>query len=145
MLVAEQLGVAIDDIEVVYGDTDVVPRGAGTMGSRSLQIGGAAVDRSRVGRRRGEGQGDRGRPLEADREDIVLDKATGQFHVVGTPAVSRSSTDLAEAAAKDGRTLFAEVDLASPGPTFPFGTHISVVEVDTETGKVCPASRHRRR
>ena len=41
-----------------------------------------------------------------------------------------------EAAAKDGTALFAEVDLASPGPTYPFGTHISVVEVDTETGKV---------
>jgi carbon-monoxide dehydrogenase large subunit len=135
MLVAEQLGVAIDDIEVVYGDTDVVPRGAGTMGSRSLQIGGAAVNQAAldVVEKAKEIAADL---LEADREDIVLDKATGQFHVVGTPAVSRSWTDLAEAAAKDGRTLFAEVDLASPGPTFPFGTHISVVEVDTETGKV---------
>jgi carbon-monoxide dehydrogenase large subunit len=66
----------------------------------------------------------------------VFNKANANFHVVGSPAVSRSWAELAEAAAKDGNPLFAEVDLASPGPTFPFGTHISVVEVDTETGKV---------
>jgi len=135
MLVAEQLGVAIDDIEVVHGDTDIVPRGAGTMGSRSLQIGGAAVNQAAadVVEKAKDLAADL---LEADREDIVLNKANGHFHVVGTPAVSRSWAELAEAAAKDGNPLFAEVDLASPGPTFPFGTHISVVEVDTETGKV---------
>ncbi len=135
MLVAEQLGVAIDDIEVVHGDTDIVPRGAGTMGSRSLQIGGAAVNQAAVDvvEKAKDLAADL---LEADREDIVLNKANGHFHVVGTPAVSRSWAELAETAAKDGNPLFAEVDLASPGPTFPFGTHISVVEVDTETGKV---------
>ena len=135
MLVAEQLGVAIEDIEVVHGDTDIVPRGAGTMGSRSLQIGGAAVNQAAVDvveKAKDLAAG----LLEADREDIVLNKAKGNFHVVGTPAVSRSWGELAAAAAKDGNPLFAEVDLASPGPTFPFGTHISVVEVDTETGKV---------
>jgi carbon-monoxide dehydrogenase large subunit len=135
MLVAEQLGVAIDDIEVVHGDTDVVPRGAGTMGSRSLQIGGAAVNQAAVDvvEKAKDLAADL---LEAAREDIVLDKSKGHFHVVGTPAMSRSWAELAEAAANDGHPLFAEVDLASPGPTFPFGTHISVVEVDTETGKV---------
>jgi carbon-monoxide dehydrogenase large subunit len=135
MLVAEQLGVAIEDIEVVHGDTDIVPRGAGTMGSRSLQIGGAAVNQAAVDvvEKAKDLAADL---LEADREDIVFNKANANFHVVGTPAVSRSWAELAEAAAKDGNPLFAEVDLASPGPTFPFGTHISVVEVDTETGKV---------
>jgi len=136
MLVAEQLGVAIEDIEVIYGDTDIVPRGAGTMGSRSLQIGGAAVNQAAVDVV--EKAKDLAADLfEADRGDIVLDKASSSFHVVGSPAVSHSWADLAKAAvAKDGNPLFAEVDLASPGPTFPFGTHVSVVEVDTETGKV---------
>ena len=136
MLVAEQLGVPIEDIEVIYGDTDIVPRGAGTMGSRSLQIGGAAVNQAAVDVV--EKAKDLAADLfEADRGDVVLDKSSGSFHVVGTPAVSHSWADLAKAAvAKDGNPLFAEVDLASPGPTFPFGTHISVVEVDTETGKV---------
>ena len=136
MLVAEQLGVSMDDIEVIHGDTDIVPRGAGTMGSRSLQIGGAAVNQAAVD------VVDKAKDLAADlleasREDIVLDKASGMFHVVGTPAVARSWGELAAAAAaKDPLGLFAEVDLASAGPTFPFGTHIAVVEVDTETGKV---------
>jgi carbon-monoxide dehydrogenase large subunit len=136
MLVADQLGVSMDDIEVIYGDTDIVPRGAGTMGSRSLQIGGAAVNQAAVDVV--EKAKDLAADLfEADRDDIVLDKASGRFHVVGTPAVSRSWAELAKAAvAKDGNPLFAEVDLASAGPTFPFGTHVSVVEVDTETGKV---------
>ena len=136
MLVAEQLGVPLEDIEVIYGDTDIVPRGAGTIGSRSLQIGGAAVNQAAVDVV--EKAKDLAADLfEADRGDVVLDKASGSFHVVGSPAVSRSWADLAKAAvAKDGNPLFAEVDLASPGPTFPFGTHISVVEVDTETGKV---------
>jgi carbon-monoxide dehydrogenase large subunit len=136
MLVAEQLGVPIEDIEVIHGDTDIVPRGAGTMASRSLQIGGAAVNQAAVDVV--EKAKDLAADLfEADREDIELDKSSGSFHVVGTPAVSKSWGELAKAAvAKDGNPLFAEVDLASPGPTYPFGAHISVVEVDTETGKV---------
>jgi len=136
MLVAEQLGVPMEEIEVIHGDTDIVPRGAGTMGSRSLQIGGAAVNQAAVDVV--EKAKDLAADLfEADRGDVVLDKASGSFHVVGSPAVSHSWADLARAAvAKDGNPLFAEVDLASPGPTFPFGTHVSVVEVDTETGKV---------
>jgi carbon-monoxide dehydrogenase large subunit len=136
MLVADQLGVPLEDIEVVHGDTDIVPRGGGTMGSRSLQIGGAAVNQAAVDvvEKAKDLSADL---LEAAREDIVLDKSTGRFHVVGTPSVARSWAELAQAqVAKDGNPLFAEVDLASPGPTFPFGTHISVVEVDTETGKV---------
>ena len=136
MLVAEQMGIPLDDIEVIHGDTDIVPRGAGTMGSRSLQIGGAAVNQAAVDVV--EKAKDLAADLfEADRDDIVLDKSNGRFHVVGTPAIARSWGDLAKAAvAKDGNPLLAEVDLASPGPTFPFGTHVSVVEVDTETGKV---------
>jgi len=57
--------------------------------------------------------------------------------VIGAPALTHSWADLARAALdRSGTPLLAEVDLASPGPTFPFGTHVSVVEVDTETGKV---------
>jgi len=136
MLVAEQLGVPLESIEVIHGDTDIVPRGAGTMGSRSLQVGGAAVNQAAVDvvEKAKDLAADL---LEAARDDIVLDKANGRFHVVGTPAVARSWAELGAAAlSKSGNPLSAEVDLASPGPTFPFGTHVSVVEVDTETGKV---------
>ena len=136
MLVAEQMGVSIDDIEVVHGDTDVVPRGGGTMGSRSLQVGGAAVNQAAIDvvEKAKDLAADL---LEADRNDVVLDKAKGRFHVIGTPAISRSWAELGETAvAREGGPLVAEVDLASPGATYPFGTHVSVVEVDTETGKV---------
>ncbi|MGA7836193.1 MAG: xanthine dehydrogenase family protein molybdopterin-binding subunit [Acidimicrobiales bacterium] len=136
MLVAEQLGVSMDDIEVIHGDTDVVPRGEGTMGSRSLQAGGAAVNQAAVDVVE-KARGLAADLLEADRSDVVLDKSKGRFHVVGTPAIAHSWAELARVApTRIGAALFAEVDLASPGPTFPFGTHISVVEVDTETGKV---------
>jgi aerobic carbon-monoxide dehydrogenase large subunit len=136
MLVAEQLGVSMDDIEIIHGDTDIVPRGEGTMGSRSLQIGGAAVNQAAVD------VVEKARDLaadllEADRSDVVLDKTQGRFHVVGTPALAHSWAELAQAApTRTGGPLFAEVDLESAGPTYPFGTHLSVVEVDTETGKV---------
>ncbi|MDE3064454.1 MAG: xanthine dehydrogenase family protein molybdopterin-binding subunit [Acidobacteriota bacterium] len=136
MLVAEQLGVPIEDIEVIHGDTDVVPRGVGTFGSRSLQAGGNAVNQAAIDvvEKAKDLAADL---LEAAREDVVLDKSRGAFHVVGTPAVARSWAELATAAAAaGGNPLLAEVDLASPGPTFPFGTHLAVVEVDTETGHV---------
>ena len=75
MLVADQLGVPIEDIEVIHGDTDVVPRGGGTMGSRSLQVGGAAVNQAAIA------VVDQAKDLAADlfeaaAEDVVLDKAT---------------------------------------------------------------------
>lgn len=136
MLVSDALGVAIEDIEVIHGDTDIVPRGVGTYGSRSLQTGGVAVHQAA-----GEVV-DKARQLAADLleaaiDDVVLDKAAGEFHVTGTPAVGRSWRELAQASIdRDGSPLMAEVDFDPGGPTFPFGTHIAVVDVDVETGKV---------
>jgi carbon-monoxide dehydrogenase large subunit len=64
---------------------------------------------------------------------VVLDAATGAFHVVGSP---RPSKIWAEIAIASPVALFAEADFTPEGATFPFGTHVSVVEVDTETGSV---------
>jgi carbon-monoxide dehydrogenase large subunit len=136
MLVSEQLGVPLESIEVVHGDTDIVPRGVGTFGSRSLQSGGSAVNQAagevvELARQLASDL------LEADAADLVLDKAAGQFHVTGTPAIGKSWGELASASLeRDGRPLMAEVDVSGIGPSFPFGTHVAVVEVDTETGKV---------
>lgn len=136
MLVSDQLGIALEDIEVVHGDTDLVPRGVGTFGSRSLQVGGAAVSQAATE------VVDLARTLaadlfEADAADVVLDKHEGVFHVAGTPAISKTWGDLAQAELdRNGTPLMAEVDVESPGATFPFGTHVAVVEVDTETGSV---------
>ena len=132
MLVSEELGIPMDRIEYVQSDTDLVPRGQGTMASRSLQSGGVAVYQAAeqvvVKARQLAAE-----LLEADPDDVVLDKVEGRFHVAGTPAVGKSWTDLV--AASDGG-LSAEIDFSAPGPTFPFGAHVAVVEVDTETGMV---------
>jgi carbon-monoxide dehydrogenase large subunit len=144
MLVADELGVPVEAVRVVHGDTDVVPRGTGTFGSRSLQLGGSAV--------RGAALAvvDRAREvaadlLEASATDVVLDAATGRFHVAGTPAVSHGWAEVATAAASggagtaeggagEGAGLGAEFDFSTTQPTYPFGAHVAVVEVDTETG-----------
>ena len=136
MLVVDELGLPIEAIEVIHGDTDEVPRGIGTYGSRSLQTGGVAVHQA-AGEVVDQGRKLAGDLLEAAPDDVVLDKSGGRFHVAGTPALARSWRELAQASLERGdKALMAEVDFTAPGPTFPFGTHVAVVEVDVETGKV---------
>jgi carbon-monoxide dehydrogenase large subunit len=134
MIASAETGIPMDKIDVVWGDTDLVEGGGGTMGSRSLQQGGAAVHvaaQALVEKAREVAA----RLLEADVADVVLDVDHGVFHVAGTPAVSTSWDDVARAAASDGGLSAAE-RFTPTGPTFPFGCHVAVVEVDTETGKV---------
>jgi carbon-monoxide dehydrogenase large subunit len=134
MIVADRLGVPIERVTVVHGDTDTVPRGRGTGGSRSLQAGGGAVraaanvvvDRARSGA---------ADLLEASVDDVVLDAGTARFHVAGTPAVSLTWTEVAVAVPGG---LAAEVETENPGPTFPFGAHVAVVEIDLDTGWARP-------
>jgi carbon-monoxide dehydrogenase large subunit len=137
MLAHEQTGIPMDHIDVVWGDTDLVPRGGGTMGSRSLQQGGVAVWNAAIelvakARRLAAAL------LEADEADVVLDKERGSFHVSGTPSIGRSWAELALAAHGDPalpegleHALFFK-----SRATFPFGAHVAVVEVDVETGQV---------
>lgn len=134
MLAHEQTGIPMDKIDVVWGDTDLVPVGGGTMGSRSLQQGGNAVYKV-AGDLVDKAKSVAARLLEANESDIVLDKDSASFHVAGTPAVSKSWAELAAAAKADGGLHHDEMVKVS-GATFPFGAHVSVVEVDIETGKV---------
>jgi carbon-monoxide dehydrogenase large subunit len=134
MIASEQLGIPMEKISLVYGDTDLVPVGVGTFGSRSLQLGGSAVNQAAVQ------VVDKARNLaadllEANADDVVLDKIDGKFHVAGTPAVAKTWGEVAAAAATDGG-LFVYTTFAASSATFPFGAHVAVVEVDTETGKV---------
>ncbi|TMM17085.1 MAG: xanthine dehydrogenase family protein molybdopterin-binding subunit [Actinobacteria bacterium] len=135
MLVSDALGIPIDSIEVVHGDTDVVPRGVGTFGSRSLQVGGVAAHQA-AGQVVDKARQLAAKLLEADPADVVLDKVGQRFHVAGTPAVAKSWGELAREASSEPGGLSAETDFTPPGATFPFGCHVAVVEVDTETGKV---------
>ena len=141
MIVADRTGVPIDRIEVVHGDTDLVPSGGLTVGSRSVQLAGAAVAAATAelvaaARERAAGR------FEADVADVVLDTDSGRFHVAGTPARSIEWADLVDSAGSpDGGPLVAEHVFEPQMPTFPFGTHVAVVDVDTETGHV-RLSRH---
>jgi len=135
MLVSDQTGIPLDRIEVVYGDTDLVPTGETTGGSRSLQIAGSAVFDAagkvvEIARQRAA------ELLEANPADIVLDTDSARFHVAGTPAVSLGWEDIGATSSSEANQLFALSDFTASGPTFPFGTHVAVVEIDSDTGKV---------
>jgi len=134
MLVSEQTGIPMDKIDLVWGDTDLTPVGSGTMGSRSLQQGGNAVFKV-SGDLVDKARSVAARLLEANEADVVLDKDRGAFHVNGTPAVSKTWAELALAEKPNGGLSHDEF-VGVPGATFPFGAHVAVVEVDTETGKV---------
>jgi aerobic carbon-monoxide dehydrogenase large subunit len=130
MLASDELGIPIDKITVKWGDTDLIPEGGGTGGSRSLQQGGAAVQQASrelldVARERAASS------LEVSAADLVFDLASSAFAVAGDPDVSVPLTRLAER-----ERLFVRSVFRTAGPTFPFGAHVAVVEVDTETGKV---------
>src|SRR4051812_25972157 len=137
MLVADRLGIPIESVTVRHGDTDLIPRGTGTYGSRSLQAGGVAVDGAAIK------VVDRARELAADEleaspADIRHDADRGVFHVAGSPDRSVSWARLAGSLEEAGRLgeLAVEEDFKPASPTWPFGAHVAVVEVDTETGKV---------
>jgi aerobic carbon-monoxide dehydrogenase large subunit len=133
MIAAERTGMPLTAVRVVWGDTDAVPVGGGTMGSRSVQFGGAAVDvvaAELVDQARAVAA----ERLEADVADVVLDTDSGEFHVAGTPAVTLTWSDVAAAAAAQGAELQAATTMPWAGISYPFGAHVAVVEVDTETG-----------
>jgi carbon-monoxide dehydrogenase large subunit len=132
-IASAQTGIDIADFTLVWGDTDLTPVGAGTMGSRSLQQGGVAVHEAAVGLVE-KAKGIAARLLEADVADVVLDVSGGAFHVAGAPAVSKRWADVATAA--DPGELLVDTVFQASMPTYPFGCHIAVVEVDTETGHV---------
>ena len=141
MLASEVLGIPMDKITLVNSDTDRVPRGAGTMGSRSLQTAGSAIhvaSNEVLERARHVAA----HMLEASADDIVVGE--GGLHVAGVPARVLSWGELAEASRDASRLpdglepapLRHELDFDGTDSTFPFGAHVSVVEVDLETGQV---------
>ncbi|MFM7756536.1 MAG: xanthine dehydrogenase family protein molybdopterin-binding subunit [Actinomycetota bacterium] len=134
MLVADRLGLPLDRVTVVHGDTDLVSRGSITGGSRSVQIGGTNVWRA-AGVVADKARRLAARLLEADDQDVVL-SPEGRFHVAGAPAIDVGWSDVARAADEEQVTLDGEGDFTQTQGTFPSGAHVAVVEVDTETGAV---------
>lgn len=134
MLVSERMGIDMEKIEIIHGDTDLVPKGEFTGGSRSLQLSGSSMDNAaaQVVELAKQKAADR---LEAAVEDVVLDKIDGKFHVQGSPTASVTWDELA-AEQDENDILSAISDFKADSATYPFGAHLVVVEVDTETGGV---------
>ena len=135
MIVNDVLGIPMDQVNHVDADTEKVARGAGTLGSRSLQAGGSAVyEASQVVLEKGKQLA--ASLLEASADDIVVGE--GALQVAGVPAKSISWADLATAAVEQDIEggLAHELDFDGSDATYPFGSHVAVVEVDRETGHV---------
>ena len=140
MIVSEILGIDMDKVALVQSDTELLPRGSGTMGSRSLQTAGSAVHvASETVLEKAKDLA--AHLLEASSDDITV--GGGGLHVVGVPANVVSWADLAIASNDDSQRppdmepgLSHELDFDGSDATYPFGTHVAVVEVDTETGGV---------
>jgi aerobic carbon-monoxide dehydrogenase large subunit len=140
-LVAATLGVEADQVDVVHSDTAALPRGDGTMGSRSLQVGGSAVAEA-AAQVLDKAAALAAHLLEAPAEDVALFPGEG-LGVAGAPETALGWAELAAAAADHARRppgmgpgLAAAVDFELDRSTFPFGAHLAVCEVDTETGLV---------
>ncbi|MGH3322722.1 MAG: xanthine dehydrogenase family protein molybdopterin-binding subunit, partial [Streptosporangiaceae bacterium] len=136
MLVADRLGIPMGSIRFVQSDTAAVPRGGGTGGSRSLQMGGNAVYQA-AGAVLERARELAASLLEANVDDIVVTD-DGRLGVAGVPSEALTWGELVRAATEDGGPLAAALDFEQAAATFPFGAHVSVVEVDLDTGRVQP-------
>ena len=129
MIASEELGIPVENFTLKWGDTDLIPEGGGTGGSRSLQQGGAAVQKASrelidIAKERAA------TALEASAADLKFNVERSAFEVAGDPDAAVRLTELAET-----ERLFVRQYLTAPDATYPFGTHVAVAEVDTQTGK----------
>ncbi|HET8562611.1 MAG TPA: molybdopterin cofactor-binding domain-containing protein, partial [Candidatus Binatia bacterium] len=139
-IVADELGVGLDDVAVIHGDTSAVPKGIGTFGSRATAVGGIAVYQA------AEKVKEKARELashllEVDTDDLVF--SDGRFSVKGVPKKGLTIKQIAQEA-HSAKNLPKKMEPGLSGEsmfepsnfTFPFGTHICVVEVAPPTGRV---------
>jgi carbon-monoxide dehydrogenase large subunit len=132
MLVEAELGIDMSKVTVVHGDTDPIPAGVGTYASRSCSSA-AWPCRRQPWRSRSRRASSPRTCSKQSATDLELDVDRGVWQVRGDPASSRSWAEVASHAGEAGLT--ADVNYTEGAPTFPFGTHLAVTEVDTETGK----------
>ena len=139
-ILAGELGVPVDDVDVIHGDTDNTPMGWGTYGSRTTAVSGAAIA---IASRKIKDKAKTlaAHLLEADAADIEYDD--GKFFVKGSPDEHKTIQDIALMAnvawdMPEGMEpgLEASAFYDPPNFTYPFGTHIAVVELDSATGHI---------
>jgi len=139
-IVADQLGVPLDSVELRHGDTaEGTSFGYGTYGSRSLAVGGVAISKA-VGKVIDRCKKLAAHIFEAAEEDVVFEH--GNFHVKGSPDKSKAFGEVAFASYGMGLPEGMEQGLEAvayfdpPNLVWPFGAHVAVVEIDAETGSV---------
>ena len=139
-IVANELGVGVDDVEILHGDTDQTPMGWGTYGSRSTAVGSGAL-MGAIKKIKDKSKLVTAHLLEAAPEDIEY--ADGKFFVKGSPDKFKTIQDIALMAnvawnmpkgVEPGLEASAFFD--PPNFVYPFGAHIAVVQVDVETGEI---------
>ncbi|MFQ5879651.1 MAG: glyceraldehyde dehydrogenase subunit alpha [Dehalococcoidia bacterium] len=139
-MVADELGVPIEDVTVIHGDTDVVQYGIGTFGSRGLVVGGSAVHLS-LQKVKEKAVRIAAHVMEAQAQDVVYQE--GRIYIKGFPERAMTIQEVANLAYRGANMppdtepgLEATSFFDPPNFTFPFGTHICTAEVDINTGEV---------
>ena len=138
-IAADALGVPFEDVEVIYGDTQSSPKGMDTYGSRSLVVGGVAIHHA-AAKVIEKAKRIAAHLLEAAESDVTF--ANGAFSVAGSPEASMTIQEIALATfaahnLPDGMepTLDSDYVFDPENFSFPHGTHLCAMEVDTETGR----------
>jgi carbon-monoxide dehydrogenase large subunit len=138
-IVADKLGVPFEDVEVIHGDTQSSPKGLDTYGSRSLTVGAIAVVNA-AQKVVAKARAIAAHMLEASEDDLEF--AGGSFSVKGSPGSAKSIQEIAFAAfaahdLPDGMepSLDADATYDPENFSFPHGTHLCAIDVDTETGR----------
>jgi len=139
-IVSDELGVSVDDVLVLHGDTSQTPMGWGTYGSRTTAVGSGAL-MGAIGKIKEKAKAVTAHLLEASVDDI--DYADGKFFVRGSPDKFKTIQDVALMANVAWNMpkgiepgLEASAFFDPPNFVYPFGAHIAVVQVDAETGEI---------
>ena len=132
-ILCERLGVAFENVSIVQGDSDLIETGGGTMGSRSVPVGGSAIGAASK-KIIDKAKETAAELMESAVSDIEFDD--GEFRIVGTDRV-QSFNEVAKAAAADSGVAFDEKETFTPDEaTYPNGTHICELEIDEATGEI---------
>ena len=133
-ILCERMGVSFEDVTIVTGDSDLIETGGGTMGSRSVPVGGSAISAA-SDKIIKKAKITAAEMLESSLSDIEFHG--GEFRVVGTDRVQSFRSVCEAAAPKDGGASFDEKETFAPdSATYPNGTHVCELEIDVATGTI---------
>lgn len=132
-ILSERLGVSFEDVSIVQGDSDLIESGGGTMGSRSVPVGGAAISAS-AEKLIETAKSSAAELLECAVSDVEFDQ--GEFRIVGTDRRESFKRVAASAAGENGISFDEKESFAPDAATYPNGTHICELEIDVATAEL---------